>query len=105
MYICVKCLIDLKKDTFDDRPSTRPIKLARSARSVVRGGTGPRKDIVGALSEIYFKITPCTSELLEPKKEKSPTCCNFEIFDHDPSFFNFSQKKASLLLVKKKVNF
>ena len=24
------------------------------------------------------------SELLDPKKEKSPTCCNFEIFDHDP---------------------
>ena len=24
------------------------------------------------------------SELLEPKKEKSPTCSNFEIFDHDP---------------------
>ena len=24
------------------------------------------------------------SELLDPKKEKSPTCRNFEIFDHDP---------------------
>ena len=24
------------------------------------------------------------SELLDPKKEKSPTCHNFEIFDHDP---------------------
>ena len=24
------------------------------------------------------------SELLEPKKEKSPTCFNFEIFEHDP---------------------
>ena len=24
------------------------------------------------------------SELLEPKKQKSPTCCNFEIFDQDP---------------------
>ena len=24
------------------------------------------------------------SELLDPKKEKLPTCCNFEIFDHDP---------------------
>ena len=23
------------------------------------------------------------SELLDPKKEKSPTCCNFENFDHD----------------------
>ena len=26
----------------------------------------------------------------------------FEIFDHDLSFFNFSQKKASHLLMKKK---
>ena len=24
------------------------------------------------------------SELLYPKKEKSPSCCNFKIFDHDP---------------------
>ena len=24
------------------------------------------------------------SWLLDPKKEKSPTFCNFEIFDHDP---------------------
>ena len=24
------------------------------------------------------------SELLDPKKEKSPTCFNFEIFNHDP---------------------
>ena len=51
---------------------------------------------------MYFKITPCKSELLDPKNEKSRTCCKFEIFDHDPSFFNFSQKKASHLLVKKK---
>ena len=29
------------------------------------------------------------SELLYPKKEKSPTCCNFEIFDHDPQQFDF----------------
>ena len=42
------------------------------------------------------------SELLDRKKETSPTCCKFEIFDHDPSFFNFLQKKASHLLVKKK---
>ena len=42
------------------------------------------------------------NELLDPKIEKSPTCCKFEIFDHDPSFFIFLQKKASHLLVKKK---
>ena len=37
--------------------------------------------------------------------KKTRTYCKFEIFDHDPSFFNFSQKKASHLLMKKKVNF
>ena len=42
------------------------------------------------------------SELFDQKSLTSPTCCKFEIFDHDPSFFNFSQKKASHLLVKKK---
>ena len=51
---------------------------------------------------VFFQFCTAKSKLLHPKKEKSPTCCNFEIFDHDPSFFNFSQKKASLLLVKKK---
>ena len=51
---------------------------------------------------MYFKITPCKSELLDPKNEKSRTCSKFEIFDHNPSFFNFLQKKASHLLVKKK---
>ena len=50
-------------------------------------------------SQVLVKIK---SELLDRNKETSPTCFNFEIFDHDPSFFNFSQKKASLLLVKKK---
>ena len=34
--------------------------------------------------------------------KKTRTYRKFEIFDHDPSFFNFSQKKASHLLVKKK---
>ena len=29
-------------------------------------------------------ILDTKSELLDPKKEKSPTCSNFEIFDHDP---------------------
>ena len=34
--------------------------------------------------------------------KKTRTYRKFEIFDHDPSFFNFSQKKASHLLMKKK---
>ena len=51
---------------------------------------------------MYFKITPCKSELLDSKNEKSRTCCIFEIFYHNPSFFNFLQKKASHLQVKKK---
>ena len=29
------------------------------------------------------------SELLDPKKEKSPTCYNFEIFEHDPQQYDF----------------
>ena len=32
-------------------------------------------------SQVVVKIK---SELLDRKKETSPTCCNFEIFDHDP---------------------
>ena len=35
-----------------------------------------------------FQNYPCSvcfkNELLHPQKEKSPTCSNFEIFDHDP---------------------
>ena len=34
--------------------------------------------------------------------KKTRTYRKFEIFDHDPSFFNFSQKKPSHLLMKKK---
>ena len=34
--------------------------------------------------------------------KKTRTYRKFEIFDHDPSFFNFSQKKASHLQMKKK---
>ena len=33
------------------------------------------------VSKFYIK-----RELLEPKKEKSTTCCNCEIFAHDPQF-------------------
>ena len=90
------------------RPS-RPVRPVPSqlgaSRPDVRVSTEPRRDIVVAESKIYFKIKPCKSELLDPKNEKSRTCCKFEIFDHDTSFFNFLQKKASHLLVKKKVNF
>ena len=84
-------------------PSIHPIQPVNSAYCLGVGvGTGPLRDIVVAYSKIYFKITPCKSKLLDPKNEKSRTCSKFEIFDHDPSFFNFSQKKASHLLMKKK---
>ena len=33
---------------------------------------------------MIFKITTCTSELLEPKIEKSRTCYKFENFDPHP---------------------
>ena len=33
------------------------------------------------VSQVKVKIK---SKLLDPKKEKSPTCFNFEIFEHDP---------------------
>ena len=37
-------------------------------------------------NSMIFKITAGTcfkSELLDPSKEKSRTCCNFKILDHD----------------------
>ena len=42
---------------------------------------------------MIFKITlsTCVSKanFLTKKKEKSPTCCNFEIFDHNPQQYDF----------------
>ena len=55
-----------------------------------------------------FKITIGKSELLKPKKEKSPTRTNFEIFDHDPQQYDFQNYtgyacfKSELLDQKKK---
>ena len=45
----------------------------------------PMLSATGAVSHVQFSPwVGFKSELLDPKQEKSPTCCNFENFDHDP---------------------
>ena len=90
------------KETFDDRPTrpippTRPIKLELRARRKAIGA-GPRRDIVGAQSNIktpqqssnFMPPTRSENELLDPKIEKIPTYLlqiwKFEIFEKNDKF-------------------
>ena len=54
-------------------------------------------------SAFSVKITPCTSEFLEPKIEKSPTHSDFENFDFTPkltsNFDTHSRNVGDIFLI------